>query len=59
MSSDVIIRVEGLGKRYVVPHREGSEGLRARMTAYLKEYVPFLRHGEDELSGRKRTSRSR
>jgi len=48
MSSDVVIRVEGLGKRYVVPHREKDEGLRARVAAHLKEYVPFLRHGEDD-----------
>jgi lipopolysaccharide transport system ATP-binding protein len=48
MSSDVVIRVEGLGKRYVVPHRERDKGLRARMAAHLKEYVPFLRHGEHD-----------
>ena len=48
MSSDVVIRVEGLGKRYVAPGRDGSDGLRARMAAHLKEYVPFLRHGEDD-----------
>ncbi len=48
MSSDVVIRVEGLGKRYVVPRREESERLRGRMTVYLKEFVPFLRHGEDD-----------
>jgi lipopolysaccharide transport system ATP-binding protein len=48
MSSDVVIRVEGLGKRYVAPRRDGREGLRALMAAHLKEYVPFLRHGEDD-----------
>jgi lipopolysaccharide transport system ATP-binding protein len=48
MSSDVVIRVEGLGKRYVVPHREQNESLRARVAAHLKEYVPLLRHGEDD-----------
>jgi lipopolysaccharide transport system ATP-binding protein len=48
MSSDVVIRVEGLGKRYIVPHREQNEGLRGRMAAHLKEYIPFLRHGEDD-----------
>ena len=48
MSSDVVIRVEGLGKRYIAPHRAGRDGLRVRLAAHLKEYVPFLRQGEDD-----------
>ncbi|MGH6680329.1 MAG: ABC transporter ATP-binding protein [Bradyrhizobium sp.] len=40
--------MEGLGKRYVVPHRDENGGFRAHMAAHLKEYLPFLRHGEDD-----------
>jgi lipopolysaccharide transport system ATP-binding protein len=48
MSSDVVIRVEGLGKRYIAPHRSEGTGLRARIATHLKEYVPMLRQGEDD-----------
>jgi lipopolysaccharide transport system ATP-binding protein len=40
--------VEGLSKRYIAPHRAGRDGLRARVAAHLKEYVPFLRKSEDD-----------
>src|ERR1700675_4878182 len=48
MSSDVVIRVEGLGKRYIASHRTEGHGLRARIATHLKEYVPMLRQGEDD-----------
>jgi lipopolysaccharide transport system ATP-binding protein len=47
MSSDVVIRVDRLGKRYVAPHRAGGS-LRARVATHLKEYVPLLRQAEDD-----------
>jgi len=48
MSSErFALKIEGLGKRYIVPHRE-EEGRRARMMAHLKGFVPFLRHDEKD-----------
>ncbi len=48
MSSDgeFSIRVEGLGKRYVLPHRERSKDKRRNLAAHLREFFPFL--GDDE-----------
>jgi lipopolysaccharide transport system ATP-binding protein len=44
-SNQFALKVEGLGKRYVVPHRE--EGKRyARLLAHLRGFVPYLRHDE-------------
>ena len=48
MSSDVVIRVDGLGKRYIAPHKFGRDTLRARIAAHLKEFVPFMRQREDD-----------
>ncbi|KRR18504.1 ABC transporter ATP-binding protein [Bradyrhizobium retamae] len=48
MSSDVVIRVEGLGKRYVASHRTEGSGLRTRFAAHLKEYLPMLRQREED-----------
>jgi lipopolysaccharide transport system ATP-binding protein len=39
MCSDVAIRVEGLSKRYRVPHRARQGG---RLRAHLAEFLPFL-----------------
>ena len=48
MSNDVVIRVEGLGKRYVAPHKFGRDTMRARLMAHVKEFVPFLRRSESD-----------
>jgi lipopolysaccharide transport system ATP-binding protein len=48
MSSDLVIRVEGLGKRYIAPHKFGRDTLRARIAAHVKEFVPFMRQREDD-----------
>jgi lipopolysaccharide transport system ATP-binding protein len=46
MSSEKFaLKVEGLGKRYVVPHREEG-GRRARLLTHLRGFVPFMRHDE-------------
>lgn len=44
-SEQFALKVEGLGKRYVVPHREEG-GQRARLLTHLRGFVPFLRHDE-------------
>jgi lipopolysaccharide transport system ATP-binding protein len=48
MSSDVVIRVEGLGKRYVAPHKVGRDTMYARLVAHMKEFVPSMRQREDD-----------
>ena len=46
-NSDISVRVEGIGKRYLLPHRRGgSRGDRAR--SYLAEFLPFLAHEEKD-----------
>jgi lipopolysaccharide transport system ATP-binding protein len=35
------VRVEGLSKRYVVPHRDQSRGTVGRLSAHLREFFPF------------------
>ncbi len=49
MSSDVVIRVEGLGKRYPAALRDARGSLGARLSAHLKEFIPFLRRPGDEF----------
>ena len=46
MSSDVVIRVEGLGKRYVLPYRRKRESFSSRAVTHLKEFLPAMRHDE-------------
>lgn len=40
------VRVEGLSKRYVVPHRDESRGRMGRVAAHMREFFPFM--GRDE-----------
>jgi lipopolysaccharide transport system ATP-binding protein len=40
------VRVEGLGKRYVVPHRHESMSRMGRVAAHMREFFPFM--GRDE-----------
>lgn len=40
------VRVEGLSKRYVVPHRDESRGKMGRIAAHMREFFPFM--GRDE-----------
>ena len=40
------VRVEGLSKRYVVPHRDESIGKMGRIAAHMREFFPFI--GRDE-----------
>jgi lipopolysaccharide transport system ATP-binding protein len=40
------VRVEGLGKRYVVPHRDESRGRMGKVAAHMREFFPFM--GRDE-----------
>lgn len=40
------VRVEGLSKRYVVPHRDESRGKMGRIAAHMREFFPFI--GRDE-----------
>lgn len=46
-SSDLAVRIENLGKRYVVPHQE-SDSQRGRFRAHLKSFLPFLRDREED-----------
>jgi len=48
MSSDVVIRVDGIGKRYVAPHKFGRDNLRSRLIGHLKEFIPFFRQSEED-----------
>ena len=48
MSSDVVIQVESLGKRYVVPRRRNGESFSSRAVTHLKEFLPALRHDEHD-----------
>ena len=41
------IKVEGLGKRYVMPHRTGPSR-RDRLSAHLKEFLPFIGRDDDD-----------
>ena len=36
------VRVEGLSKRYVVPHRDESKGKMGRIAAHVREFFPFM-----------------
>ncbi|EFO33990.1 ABC transporter [Roseibium sp. TrichSKD4] len=40
------VRVEGLSKRYVVPHRDEAQGTLGRVAAHMREFFPFM--GRDE-----------
>ena len=44
-SEQFVVKVEGLGKRYVVPHREEASKY-GRLLTHLRGFVPFLRHDE-------------
>jgi lipopolysaccharide transport system ATP-binding protein len=41
-SSDIAIRVEGLGKKYLVPAKDGGGSIKG----HLKQFLPFLRNSE-------------
>lgn len=45
-SSDFSVRVEGLSKRYLIPHRHESAGRMGRIAAHMREFFPFM--GRDE-----------
>lgn len=45
-SNDFSVRVEGLSKRYLVPHRHESTGRMGKMAAHMREFFPFM--GRDE-----------
>ncbi len=45
-SPEFSVRVENLGKRYVLPHRRREMGKGGRLAAHLREFFPFL--GDDE-----------
>jgi len=48
MSSDrFALRVEGLGKRYLVPHR-GESRRSERLLAHFKEFLPFIGRQEED-----------
>ena len=46
-SSSYAVKIEGLGKRYLVPQTDET-GRAARLRAHLKEYLPFTRHEDDD-----------
>ena len=48
MSSEIAIRVEGIGKRYVAPQRQDSNSMPSRLRRHLKEFLPSLRHEEHD-----------
>lgn len=43
------VRVEGLSKRYVVPHRHESMGKLGRFAAHIREFFPFMGHDEQDF----------
>lgn len=45
-SDSFSVRVEGLSKRYVVPHRDETKGAMGRIAAHMREFFPFM--GRDE-----------
>lgn len=45
-NSEFSVRVEGLGKRYLVPHRQASTGRVGKVAAHVREFFPFM--GRDE-----------
>jgi lipopolysaccharide transport system ATP-binding protein len=47
MSSDLAVKVEGLGKRYLLPHRRTVKKSE-RLLAHLKEYLPFMGRQEED-----------
>ncbi len=36
------VRVEGLSKRYVVPHRDETRGKMGKIAAHMREFFPFM-----------------
>lgn len=45
-NSEFSVRVEGLSKRYLVPHRHESTGRMGKVAAHMREFFPFM--GRDE-----------
>jgi len=45
-NSEFSVRVEGLGKRYLIPHRHKTAGRMGEIAAHLREFFPFM--GRDE-----------
>jgi lipopolysaccharide transport system ATP-binding protein len=45
-NSEFSVQVEGLGKRYLVPHSLKSEGRMGKLVAHMREFLPFM--GRDE-----------
>jgi lipopolysaccharide transport system ATP-binding protein len=45
-NSEFSVRVEGLGKRYLVPHRHESAGRMGKVAAHMREFFPLM--GRDE-----------
>ena len=48
MSSDVVIRAEGIGKRYASAHRTADGPISSRIAAHLKEFLPFMQMSADD-----------
>src|SRR3546814_16725468 len=46
-SPSYAVRIEGLGKRYLVP-RTDETGRAARLRVHMKEFLPFTRHDESD-----------
>jgi len=44
-NSEIAIRVEGLGKRYLVPAKDGGGNFRG----HLKQFLPFMRNAERDF----------
>jgi lipopolysaccharide transport system ATP-binding protein len=47
-SSAYSVKIEGLGKRYLVPHLAKQAGGWQRLFAHLKEYLPFMDTSEQD-----------
>lgn len=47
-SQKFAVRVEGLGKRYILPNRNESSGKVGKITAHMREFFPFIGREEDD-----------
>lgn len=43
------VRVEGLGKRYLVPHRHESMSRTGKVAAHMREFFPFMGRAESDF----------
>jgi len=48
-NSEFSVRVEGLGKRYLVPHHHESSARMGKVAAHMRAFFPFMGHDERDF----------